>query len=124
MIIKMNSPADPLEEGRSSEELLLEVSRLLDRTDRELAELRDQLPVIHAGDSVRCEIFESFARRLIRGSESVGLGVLQASGSDLLTLIEKRSNPPEPTAKFRFLLFTALELIAIELRRIRTASAN
>lgn len=123
MIIKMNSPTDSPDEGRSDERRS-EISRLVDHTDLELVELRALLSTITTDDTPACERYEGFARRLARGCESAGLGVLQAIAADLLALVEHRTSQPTPTAKFRFLLFTALELIAIELSRIRSASAN
>jgi hypothetical protein len=124
MIIKTNAPANPSSAARTPEEFRREVSALLDRTEAESADLKSLLQTVTTEDESACEVFKGFALRLGRACESLELNVLESSALDLVALIENRQRNPVPAAKFRFLLSTSLELIAIEIRRIRSQSAN
>lgn len=124
MMSESRSISEPSENGVSKEEYRRDVVGLLDRSDAEITKLRSLLGDLRPDNEPLRADFSDFARRLSRASEQLKLAILKVGADELLELFEQPLGREMPASKFRFLIFTALEVLSIEIRRIRIETSN
>lgn len=100
------------------------ISLLLVRTVDDVEQMRRNVPALIAGDDAAWRHLRFRAQRIRGTAQGLDLGVLSACARELERLAEERFTRVEIDAQFLLSVTSAIEMVAIELSRIRRFEAT
>lgn len=100
------------------------ISLFLVRTVDDVEQMRRNVPALIAGDDAAWRHLRFCAQRIRGTAHGLDLGVLSACARELELLAEERFTRGEIDAQFLLSVTSAIEMVAIELNRIRRFEAT